>query len=81
MGGCRGGAQDAARLVWQLLAVDYEGGLADVHVELDRHHGAGAEGGAAPLVALGRVDLVRVRVRVKVKVRVRVRVRPLGLEP
>ena len=63
--------QDAARLVWQLLAVDDEGGLAHVHVELDRHHGARAEGGAAPLVALGRVDLVRVRVRVRVKVRVR----------
>ena len=76
MGGCRGGAQDAARLVWQLLAVDYEGGLADVHVELDRHHGARAEGGTAPLVALGRVDLVRVRVRVRVKVRV-----SLGLGP
>ena len=76
MGVCGGGAHDVARLIWQLLAVDYEGGLADVHVELDRHHGARAEGRAAPLVALGRVDLVRVRVRVRVKVRVR-----LGLEP
>ena len=28
------------------------GRLAHVHVELDRHHGARAEGGAAPLVAL-----------------------------
>ena len=44
-------------LVWQLLAVDDEGGLAHVHVQLDRDHRTRAEGGAAPLVTLGRVDL------------------------